>query len=372
MSEQDKDNISEEQTSVDFVLLDEQPDKEVQIEVQDPTPTAPHIRRLKVLVLGLVLISALLYLYWPRYDSSFPNIAAGTYLGTITGLSKNFTNSLIYIERNGLGGTLSKRSLGDQIFLALLESEQTPLVIPIFTPHSNALLEESVTVKVDGLDFKLVGRKISNSNSNGNRYQGRVLNIDRKPLGIFSIEQITPGVDLKLSDQLRSQLKAYLTLKRESIEVSEQLRHTEYLIPKQEQEIERLKRYLQDGVSLRERSRDKLDQSRAELIAAQELFKTKQAKAQALAAQLEVSQKVTAAGKLVSLARDSIERENRWIDAKFRDNGLSPSIRPGEEFDLDRSREQELQNQIEIIKTRLTEIFEARPEIKHEFSKGAG
>lgn len=84
------------------------------------------------------------------------------------------------------------------------------------------------------------------------------------------------------------------------------------------EEIARLKNFVTDKPRLRAGADAKYAEVAAQLQAARDQLNARKEKAQKLAASLVLAQRVTPFGKLVTLARESNERELRWVESMLR------------------------------------------------------
>src|SRR5690606_28359002 len=82
--------------------------------------------------------------------------------------------------------------------------------------------------------------------------------------------------------------------------------------------VEELTRFITDAESLRKKAEDRyrnVKQEREQVVAE---IDSLQKQTKALERQVELAHRVTQRGTLVSLARESLDRESRWIEAMFR------------------------------------------------------
>ncbi len=257
-------------------------------------------------VAALLLCSVLYYLFYMVFGQSrvsdFPLIEPGSYLGVIErGIGANSDEpSILYVERD---------TDMDSIFFAILRAGFKPAN---FHVSASGPLAPLTLVSTEG-KLRFTGRMVSTG-----LYSGEVENLDTESIGSWTLSNIPAQLDLKMSPEAAEEVLRWLTLRAELRYTESRIKLAESTVPEQKQEIEKLTEYLTEGRVLKERSDKKLRVAQSELSDAQEKLLANQKEADKLAKQLEISQKVTDAGKLVSLSRDSLERERRWIESMFK------------------------------------------------------
>src|SRR5262249_34294030 len=83
-------------------------------------------------------------------------------------------------------------------------------------------------------------------------------------------------------------------------------------------EVEKLSAVITEGQKLKNTADEKFAAVQKELEAAQTELKQKQERAKELEKKLDLALQVTNAGRLVALARESLDRDGRWIDSMTR------------------------------------------------------
>ena len=114
-----------------------------------------------------------------------------------------------------------------------------------------------------------------------------------------------------------SETAQWLAVRAALDQVDEEIRIAEQRSPEMRVEIERLTEYVTEGRSLKSRADQKFALEKENLRRVSEKLLARQKEAQELESRIELSQRVTEMGKLVSLAREAREREGRWIDSMF-------------------------------------------------------
>ncbi len=104
----------------------------------------------------------------------------------------------------------------------------------------------------------------------------------------------------------------WLQLRAEIDKVNDDLGAAEQLVPAQKTEIEELAHMVTDEVALKDLGQKRSKELQQRLAANETALNKAKADVANGETQLRLAQKVTAKGKLVALARDSLERETRW------------------------------------------------------------
>lgn len=232
---------------------------------------------------------------WIYTQNRFEVPPSGMYLGTISDfLSEESTPLLVQVaeDKRGLLVWVSRKG---------------------FAPIQKSLAEEMwiepITFQSDEGQVEIISKYASNS-LNGTIYISLSNARGNFTLSRFP-EQSTNSETLSLSKGMlttRSELEALYSKIKENKERQEAAKS----------EIDRLTGFLNDGELLRGSAQKRLSEERQKLAEARKLLAEQQAEVKKLDRQVELAYRVTGMGRLVSLARESLERERRWQESLLR------------------------------------------------------
>ena len=299
-----------------------------------------NLKSLKIIIIIFLL---LLFGYWvlPSDKEEFPKLAVGSYLGEIKGVDEESTLSF-FIE-----------SLPSNEFFINIEDESSEpqRISLVFTDGAEVV--QPVTININGEEWKLIG------SGDEQNFSGKLIELEGKREGTWKLKMLPFNKnDFALNEQEVSEwaklTNQYETLKQEVSSIKTQ-------VTNQTKEIEKLTDFIVDADRLKARSEkkyrnisQKLDEKNIEL-------KQVESEAQVLENRLALAQKVTDMGRLVLLARQTLERENRWINSAL--GGEVPY--QGEDF------QRELENAKKILSVKRA-IQEEEEYIAHLRSLMAG
>lgn|GEM_PF-1671778 len=264
----------------------------------------PHL----VAVLALLALIVMSCLFWLEVSKRFPRIEAGSYVGNIigAGLSDKQRPVKFYVER---------APGGEDLFFAILKPGWTPQVVSSVVSSAGRLQSQwLLPITVQGPEGKLrfIGTTVGPF-----RYGGAVTNLDTGREGEWSL-RVIHAVPSATDDVDGTEIRLWLLLWAELQDVEAKIAAAEAKVPEQRAEIEKLTNLLTEGVQLKIKSNEKFIQAKEDLQRVKEQLEIKREQAKRLEASIEVSQRVTGMGRLVSLARESLEREWRWADSMLR------------------------------------------------------
>lgn len=259
----------------------------------------PHIAA--VVVLGvLALVTSVL---WLEQRERFPLPRVGSYYGLISGL-----------ESEPIPFFLERAPHDDNLLVVVLRAGWQPHVAtPIV--RDGAAQSSLLPLTVVGPDTRL--RFIGSAIGEG-IYAGTVETVGEgeKRSGTWLLDGLT------LEQSSHEQLASMLALHAELQEVEQRVRLAEAELPRVQAEVDRLTDFITEGHTLRSRAEEKFASLARELAEAQAEVRQQQSTVATLERQITLAQKVTPMGKLVSLARESLEREARWADAVLKSAAL--------------------------------------------------
>lgn len=259
----------------------------------------PQSRSLRLFVIGLLAIGIVCgYLLWKNLNSSFPTLAPGSYGGTIDFKRPGFGSAplKVYLERNQ-----------DGVSLSVLHSEWTT---QFYTNEELVVLQHQPLLIMSPKGKLYLSGKISSSGT----FSGSIKNSENEDLGSWQFTALVELPNMLSSSELEG-VRDSVILAAQLQEIRERSKAAELTVNQQKQEIEKLTQFITEGESLKSNSDKRFETSNAELDKYKQILQAKRNEAKALSDKLELSQRLTEMGKLVSLARESLERENRWIDS---------------------------------------------------------
>lgn len=265
---------------------------------------APHLLAIAALV-ALVVISCL---FWLEVSKRFPRVAAGSYVGKISGagLGSKDREVKFYVER---------APGSEDLFFVIMEPGWVPQVVSAVVGSTARMQSEwLLPVIVQGPSARL---KFTGTTVGPGQYNGALVNLDSAQEGEWSLRALQEEPPLATAAD-SAMIRLWLLLQSELSDVEEKIAQAAQEIPLQKEEIERLTNLLTEGQELKSRANEKYALARDELHRALEELENRRQEAKRLEASFEVSQRVTAEGRLVSLARESLEREWRWVDSMLR------------------------------------------------------
>ena len=310
---------------------------DVYAESEPPSPLvllSQNRIKLGLVLIGVVVLGAYL---WSGAKSGFPKIAAGSYIGSISipGAKQVSSTFKFYLERSSADDEL--------LFIVLREGWLPQKVLP--ATQSSSDMSFPVTISGKDGSFRFEGRQLADG-----QYAGKVIYIDSGRVGTWTISPVK--VEPKDStDKETNQVRDWLLLKAGLVDAVARYESLSQNMAKQKAEIDSLSGYVTEGGDLKARAAKKLDGIKREQSDARQLLERKQKEAKELEDKIEIAESVTRMGRLVSLSRESLEREARWADSMLRSIGdysvsdsgpgpdqTDPSAKIKQSIDLERER----------------------------------
>lgn len=248
-----------------------------------------------ILPLALALIVGGILYAWIYSQNRFEIPPPGMYLGAIEGLhaeestpllvevSSDKKGLLIWVARKGFSPV--QKPLNDESWIEPItfQSEEGPT--EVISQQSGNIISGSIF--------------ISSTNARGN------FTLTKFP------EQTTDSETLSLA-------KGMLTVRSELESIYSKIKENKERQSAANAEIERLTGFLNDGELLRGSAQKRLSEERQKLSEKRKILNAEQAEVKKLDRQVELAYRVTGMGRLVSLARESLERERRWQESLLR------------------------------------------------------
>ncbi|MCB0339696.1 MAG: hypothetical protein KDD53_08830, partial [Bdellovibrionales bacterium] len=310
------------ENEVDFVVVDQDTRGTIELATSDNRFRLFSRRSLPYLIaiVALLLVTISMTSFWNEIGKRFPLVPVGSYVGQIDGVFDSSTS--FYIERS---------PASDSLLFIVFKSESEPVQIRIIPVESSGETEQwmnPLTVFTGDRKLKFVGYRTGSAS-----FEGTVLDLDSQKEGEWRMHTLPASSQINLTAEDREDVRLWLMLQAELIAVESQISKAQVTIPEQESEIDKLNSYLTEGDELKSRAQERFEQAGRELEDKSAQLKIRQDTLRDLARQLEISEHVTGYGKLASLARKSIERENRWMTSML---GASEQMTPQFEQELQR------------------------------------
>jgi hypothetical protein len=261
---------------------------------------------------ALLLLAAVTFLLWLEMEKRFPAVEPASYYGTIEGVfaAPDKGPSRLYVER---------QTGNDDMVVVVIRPGWSPQVVSMAARDGRAGARHwMLPLTLQGPDGTL--SLIGSSGARG-EYLGGVVNLDTGQEGTWRITRIQNETAAASKDGAEEKL--WLSLKYELVEVEEQIAALEKQVPIQKAEIDKLTGFITEGERLKSSADEKFLKVKDQLREAQIELKQHQEEARKLENQLELAQRFTGMGRLVSLSRESLEREGRWIDSILRGDIVS-------------------------------------------------
>jgi len=249
-------------------------------------------------LLGVLLLLSLTTLWWMQFARSFPFVNPGLYLGSIESGSDKL---MFYVEREE----------GDnELLFVVIEDGWVPQRVRFLSDSLTA--KNTIPATINGPDSRLslVGTEVRADQYSGTAY-------DRKgdSIGRWFMRRMYREPDPLLGDD---DLIRWLRVRGELFFLEQQKITEQNRLTQVNEEIQRLDSLVTDRDDLHLSVEDRLEVKSDELKTVQRELDIQRARLASLQNQIELAQRVTAMGKLVSLSRETFDREARYVESMFR------------------------------------------------------
>ena len=255
------------------------------------------------IVLATLAITALSpFLSRPK---SFVSLQPGTYLGDVTLNGLEPFSLLIHLP---LGGKPSVKNIdGADVSDFKLDNFEAPNPVLSFKQK-------------DQRNF-MVGNRTDSTRAAGIVLSSRSFNIGRWELRKLELYKLEGEAEKNTAARFAAlqRARAGLIVREEQIDLSSvNLRN----------ELERLRSLIREGRTLREVAVGKLEKAEEEMSKLERDVAERKKKAIQLLSKLQIAQRVTAQGSLVTLSRQAIDREARWLESSLKsvENSRDPAF----------------------------------------------
>ncbi len=316
----------------------------------DPTPSfgrRSSTSRWAAGILMLLAVGSFFRWYWEDAGKKFPVLSPGSYIGSLHGvLGAREADGVSEGESEGGAPVplyIERAPETEDLFVAVLSPGWKPELVSTAIHAAGSAAPRWVLPLIVSQGAKRI--QLTGLPLGQDRYGGEVVDLSSGLEGTWRLEPIRalPG-DVGQGAQ---EVRLWLMLKAELEEVEARIGEFERRVPEQRVEIEKLTSLLTEGEELRSRANEKFGSVKEERAVADREFKSEQQKVQRLEASLEIAQKVTGMGKLVSLSRESLEREWRIVDSLLRSSAGSSAEALKAEFEK-ATTVLELKRQVEV------------------------
>ena len=300
-------------------------------------------------ILGIVVVSLLTFLLWSEFQQRFPALPEGAYYGILEGVFSADSK----IEKNLYAENIEQEG---KLLLTLLEEGWAPQKIDIAGSRISVNDKDwlyPLILSNSRNSIRLIGSRISSG-----EYRGTATNLGSGLKGRWALHKVKVGIQA-LTEEEKKELQLWLLLRNELNEIEHKVSRFEEIVPKQKGEITRLEEFVTEGSELKSRADEKLKLALNELDQARKKLKQEQDEIAELESKVLIAQKVTKKGKLVQLARKSLEREARWVESMLNTSIVNESPKLKEA--LKRAEEiLELKKSIAIEKDRIVQLHSKR------------
>lgn len=252
----------------------------------------------------LILSITALALLRDSTPQSFPKMSPGRYLGVIRGTYSAAVP--IYVE---------VAEANNSIFFIVLRVGFLPqTIIPQNQAPSSGSDTAYLPITLEGANSKL---KFIGESASGAGYSGLVYELIGGSEGTWELHPVSDSGEAEDASEV-ADIRLWLLLRGELADVDQKISKVQARIPETESEVLKLTQFITDDRSLKDNAGRKLALEREALSRLRTQLKNQQEEVAKLERQVDLSHRVTAMGKLVSLSRESLEREGRWISSALR------------------------------------------------------
>jgi hypothetical protein len=265
---------------------------------------APHI----LSVLGLVCVLLVTSWLWVQSRQRFPRLPEGYYFGS---LELNSSENGVKINQTIPLFVESTRS--DEVFVAPIDEDWKPQLVTVVErgDSGSGTWVHPIVVASGAMRLRFTGAPLASG-----EYAGTVESLGTTE-GTWKLQALTllPHSSWRMDD---ADLDHWLRLQSELDTAIHAVHDSKEKVQAQKAEIEQLTEFITDADRLKGRAEKRFLKVKADWIALKESVEQLRLEAKNLERQVALAQRVTQKGTLVSLARESLERESRWVESMFR------------------------------------------------------
>ena len=251
--------------------------------------------------------------FWLERSETFPRMETGLYSGVIV--------SPLDPQAPPLALIVLSRAQSDQLDVAFVGSDLELQTVALKTspagPRGPSVSAQALELNSPAGPLRLSGQRSADGN-----YAGKVTQLRSGTEAAWRLVRAESGAPTLEETNLK-EIRMWLSLRAELLAVELRSSWLAKKIPQQAEEIKKLDEFVTEGVGLKQRADQKFGQVQGLVKAALERLKLKQQEAKELEEKISLSQRVTPMGRLVSLGRESLQREAAWVELMFKLNPQS-------------------------------------------------
>lgn len=234
-----------------------------------------------------------------RYTAAFPDLSPGVYVGMIQPQTRSAT-SIPWLVARFPGEQSLAVSIGDVRFPA-------QRVAPI-DPSGKTRLP--LAVGESGARMRLIGSLVDSD-----KYEGSYLNPITHEEGKWTLTKTSTEA---LPANVEQGLTRWFALWQEIERIELEIQDSQGKADQQRVSIDNLHRHVSDEGTLRKTADVRLGRTDSELEAARAELQQRQQQLDKVIRDFDLSQRISQEGKLVFLARETIQRESRWVELSLK------------------------------------------------------
>lgn len=324
-----------------LVVVNKSKESSKRIEAVDDTRRGKRALRHIVAVFGIFVVLGLFTLFWIRLRDQFPLIAPGEYLGELKfhgSANDNLLSKYFYLRRD---------TKPDKITVAVFRTGWTPITLAVEESGAGDSWLYPLILKGPNTQLRLRGAPVGSSK----RYAGVYEDLQGSDRGTW---KLSPIQNLEGDPKEIEELRTWLNYKVELRDIEDQIFAAEGLNLSDSMREQQLNQFVTEGQDLKSQTVAREEAIRVQILEMRKQLKAKRLEALQLEQQLALSNEVTPMGRLVRLARDSLERDYRWIESVSRSSG---GIR-GDDLKAELKRAQDVLRLKEEILAEKEKVFE--------------
>jgi hypothetical protein len=234
-----------------------------------------------------------------RYTAAFPDLSPGVYVGVLQPSTSSHT-AIPWLVARFPGEQSLAVSVGDVRFPAQRVAPVDPL----------GKTRQPLVVGESGVRLRLTG---ASDESGG--YEGKYLNPITQEQGAWTLTKVRTEEPPLSTEQ---GLVRWFALWQEIERIELEIQGAQAKADQQRVSIDNLHRHVSDEEVLRKTADIRLGRSDSELEGARSELQLRQQQLDKVIRDFDLSQRISQEGKLVFLARETIQRESRWIELSLK------------------------------------------------------
>ena len=266
--------------------------------------SAPHI----LSVLGIAFVLLVTSWIWVQVRQRFPRLPQGFYAGQI----------IPPVEVDGTAPQpvqfIVESTAGGEYYIAINSDDWTPQLTTYVERGDSGYGDWVHPIMIQNDDSRL---RFTGTPQGDGRYSGDVEFLPGDESGSWTLHELDliPHSNWRMDDD---ELAHWLRLSTELRDSARKVVASKQEFEAQEAEIDKLSNFITDADSLKQRAEDRFQKVKGEYTELKTKVEALRAQTVQLKNQVALAQRVTQQGTLVSLARESLDRESRWVDSMFR------------------------------------------------------